>query len=122
MIKNCGLDDVMIEFENKLLDGQKTVQWSKSDLKLLPKSGNLSNSENYRGKALTAAVVKFVIITKQNSSLNWKELCNWSDVLFIFFAVKLYYVLRMAIVGKEKKLSFKLDCRKDRRHEPVILN
>ena len=39
-----------------------------------------------------------------------------------FFAVKLYYVLRMAIAGKEKKLSFKLDCRKDRRHEPVILN
>ena len=61
-------------------------------------------------------------MTKQNSSLNWKELCNWSDVLFIFFSVKLYYVLRMAIVGKEKKLSFKLDCRKDRRHEPVILN
>ena len=45
----------MIEFENKLLDGQKPDQWSKCDLKPLPKSGNLSNSENYRGKALTAA-------------------------------------------------------------------
>ena len=61
MIKICGLDDVMIKFENKILDGQKTDQWSKSYLKLLPKSGNLSNSENYRGKALAAAVVKFVI-------------------------------------------------------------
>ena len=53
VFKYCDLDDLMLEFANNLLNGHKPAQWSKSDLKPLPKSGDLSSTENYRGISLS---------------------------------------------------------------------
>ena len=60
VFKHCELDDVMIirrcnELGNKHLDGQTPDQLSKNDLKPFPKSRDLSNTEKYRGIALTTA-------------------------------------------------------------------
>ena len=41
----------MLEFASNLLNYHKPAQWSKSDLKPLPKSGS---TENYRGISLSA--------------------------------------------------------------------
>ena len=60
VFKYCDLDDIMLEFANNLLNGHKPAQWSKSDLKPLPKSGDLSSTENYRGICLSATSVKIV--------------------------------------------------------------
>ena len=60
VFKYCDLDDIMLEFANNLLNGHKTAQWSKSDLKPLPKSGNLGSTENYRGISLSATSAKIV--------------------------------------------------------------
>ena len=53
VFKYCDLDNIMLEFANNLLNGHKPAQWSKSDLKPLPKSGDLSSTENYRGISLS---------------------------------------------------------------------
>ena len=53
VFKYCDLDDILLEFANNLLNGHKPTQWSKSDLKPLPKSGDLSSTENYRGISLS---------------------------------------------------------------------
>ena len=45
VFKYCDLDD--------LLNDHKPAQWSKSDLKPLPKSGDLTSTENYRGISLS---------------------------------------------------------------------
>ena len=45
VFKYCDLDDIMLEFANNLLNGHKPAQWSKSDLKPLPKSGDWSSTE-----------------------------------------------------------------------------
>ena len=60
VFKYCDLDDIMLEFANNLLNGHKPAQWSKSDLKPLPKSGDLSSTENYRGISLSATSAKIV--------------------------------------------------------------
>ena len=50
----------MLEFAKNLLNGYKPAQWSKSDLKPLPKSGDLSSTESYRGICLSATSAKIV--------------------------------------------------------------
>ena len=53
VFKYCDLDDIMLEFASNLLNGHKPAQWSKSDLKPLRKSGDLSSTEKYRGISLS---------------------------------------------------------------------
>ena len=60
VFKYCDLDDIMLEFASNLLNYHKPAQWSKSDLKPLPKSGDLSSTENYRGISLSATSAKIV--------------------------------------------------------------
>ena len=50
----------MLEFATNLLNGYKPAQWSKSDLKPLPKSGDLSSTENYRGVSVSGTSAKIV--------------------------------------------------------------
>ena len=50
VFKYCDLDNIMLEFD--LLNGHKPAQWSKRDLKPLPKSEDLSCTEHYRGISL----------------------------------------------------------------------
>ena len=47
-----------LEFANKLFYGEKSEQWSKSDLKPLPELGDLSNTKKYRSISLTDIAAK----------------------------------------------------------------
>ena len=58
VLKRCDLDGIMLGYANKVLIGEKPDQWSESDLKPLPKSGDLSCTDNYKGIALSAIAAK----------------------------------------------------------------
>ena len=58
VLKRCDLDEIILQYANKLLEGDKPDQWSESDLIPIPKSGDLSNTNNYRGIALSPVAAK----------------------------------------------------------------
>ncbi|XP_029638045.1 uncharacterized protein LOC115213251 [Octopus sinensis] len=59
VLKICDLDNIILEFANKLLnDNVKPEQWSKIDSLPLPKTGDLSDTGNYRGISLSTIVAK----------------------------------------------------------------
>ena len=59
VLKTCDLDDIMLSFCNQvLMNGRKPDQWSLSNILPVPKSGNLSNTDNYRGIGLTCIIAK----------------------------------------------------------------
>ena len=61
VLKRCDLDDILLEFANKLLnDNVKPDQWSEIDMLPLLKSGDLSLTANYRGISLSSMVAKLV--------------------------------------------------------------
>ena len=61
VLKFCDLDEIILNFANKLLIGnEKPQQWSDVDIKPLPKSGDLGLTTNYRGIALSAVAAKMV--------------------------------------------------------------
>ena len=53
VLKYCDLDDIILGYVKKLLAGEKPAQWSESDMKSLPKSGDLSLADSCRGIALS---------------------------------------------------------------------
>ena len=54
VLKNCDLDDIMLEFSNQaLLQNKLPEVWSLSNIIPVPKSGDLSKPDNYRGISLT---------------------------------------------------------------------
>ena len=59
VLKTCDLDDIILSFCNQvLMNGRKPDQWSLSNILPVPKSGNLSNTDNYRGIGLTCIIAK----------------------------------------------------------------
>ena len=53
VFKYCNLDDIILEFANDLLNkSKKPKQWSEINLIPIPKSGDLSDTSNYRGISL----------------------------------------------------------------------
>ena len=61
VLKRCNLDDILLNFANKLLnDNEKPKQWSEIDMIPLPKTGDLSDTGNYRGISLSSIVAQFV--------------------------------------------------------------
>ena len=58
VLKLCDFDDIILSIANKLFEGDKPDQWSIGNLIPIPKSGNLSEYENYRGIMLTAIAAK----------------------------------------------------------------
>ena len=56
--KRCDLDDIMLGYANGLLVGNKPDQWSENNLLPIPKDGDLSDTNNYRGIALSAVAAK----------------------------------------------------------------
>ena len=61
VLKYCDLDETMLRYANRLLiDNQKPQQWSDNNLIPIPKSGDLGNTTNYRGIALSSVVAKLV--------------------------------------------------------------
>ena len=61
VLKCCNFDNIILSFANELLIHQvKPQQWSEIDLIPLPKSGDLSDTGNYRGISLSSIVAKIV--------------------------------------------------------------
>ena len=59
VLKNCDLDDIMLEFSNQaLLQNKLPEVWSLSNTIPVPKSGDLSKPDNYRGISLTCITAK----------------------------------------------------------------
>ncbi len=59
VIKRVDLDDIILEFCNKaLVDGDIPDQWKHLNIVPVPKKGNLTKVDNYRGIALTSIVSK----------------------------------------------------------------
>ncbi len=59
VIKRCNLDEIILDFCNQaLLNNRKPDQWSILNLIPVPKSGDLSNTANYRGISLSSIVAK----------------------------------------------------------------
>ena len=57
--RSCELDDIILEICNlALIHNEKPDQWSLSNIIPVPKSGNLSCTDNYRGISLTCIIAK----------------------------------------------------------------
>ena len=54
------MDDIILEFANKLADGEIPKQMSEIDIIPLPKSGDLGLTTNSRGIALSAIIAKII--------------------------------------------------------------
>ena len=104
-------DDLLLEFCNDtLLKRDKPEQWSTLYLIPVPKSGDLSLTENYRGIALTCVIMKLY---------DWFNLfvgVLQGDTLAPYlFIIVLDYVMRQATEGKEEELGLTLKKRQSRR-------
>ena len=61
IVKRCNFDKEILYFANKILmEGKKPEQLSEIDLLPIPKSGDLSDTKNYRGIALSSVVAKLI--------------------------------------------------------------
>ena len=61
VVKRCDFDSIILEFANNLLrKGEKPKQWSEIDMIPVPKSGDLSDTSNYRGISLAPIIAKTV--------------------------------------------------------------
>ena len=59
MLKRVDVDDLILDFCNKaLVDGDVPDQWKHLNIVPVPKKGNLTKVDNYRGIALTSIVSK----------------------------------------------------------------
>ena len=59
VVKNCGLDSIILQFCNRALLGNKLPDmWSLSNIIPVPKAGDLSKPDNYRGISLTCITAK----------------------------------------------------------------
>ena len=59
VLKRCDLDEIILDFcNNALLHGKKPDQWSISNIIPIPKKGDLSDPQNYRGISLSSLVAK----------------------------------------------------------------
>ena len=59
VMKRVDLDDIILDFCNKaLMDGEIPDQWKHMNIVPVPKKGDLTKTENYRGIALTSIVSK----------------------------------------------------------------
>ena len=59
VLKNCDLDDVLLKVCNlALMSNSKPDLWSLSNIIPVPKSGDLSKTDNYRGISLTCVIAK----------------------------------------------------------------
>ena len=59
VLKNCDLDDIILDFCNQaLLNNRQPDMWSLSNIIPVPKAGDLSKPDNYRGISLTCIPAK----------------------------------------------------------------
>ena len=78
--KFCDFDDICLEFCNKALsENDKPELWSLMNIIPVPKSGDLSNTNNYRGISLICIIVKIfnrMILNRIRSAINPKLRMN----------------------------------------------
>ena len=78
--RGCGLDDIILYICNQaLMRNDKPSQWSLSDIVPVPKSGNLSCTDNYRGISLTCIIAKLynrMILNRIRAAIDPKLRCN----------------------------------------------
>ena len=61
VLKCCDFDQIILDFANKLISSMdKPQQWSEINLIPVPKSGDLSDTSNYRGISLAPIIAKLV--------------------------------------------------------------
>ena len=61
VLKSCNFDEIILDFANNLLERmEKPRQWSEINLIPVPKSGDLSDTANYRGISLAPIIAKLV--------------------------------------------------------------
>ena len=74
VIKNCNLDDVILEICNQaLMESNMPEIWSLSHIIPVPKSGDLSKPDNYRGISLTCIIAKMfnrMILNRMRSAID----------------------------------------------------
>ena len=59
VVRRCNLDDIILDFcNNTLMHKHKPEQWSILNIVPVPKKGDLTNPNNYRGIALSSIVAK----------------------------------------------------------------
>ena len=58
IIKRCDLDDILLYFCNKALEGLIPKLWTISNILPIPKTGDLTDPTNYRGISLTSVASK----------------------------------------------------------------
>ena len=59
VIKYCNINDIILHFCNAVFNtGQRPELWDITNITPIPKSGDLSNPENYRGISLTSIISK----------------------------------------------------------------
>ena len=45
VLNRCNLDDIILDYANKLIDGEKSNQWSESSFVTIPKDGDLRSKD-----------------------------------------------------------------------------
>lgn len=74
VVKQCQLDDIILEVCNQaLLTNSKPEIWSLSHIIPVPKSGDLSKPDNYRGISLTCIIAKMynrMILNRLRSTID----------------------------------------------------
>ena len=61
VLKRCDVDTIMLKFANKfVVEHEKPQQWSEINMLPIPKSGDLTDPQNYRGISLISALAKTV--------------------------------------------------------------
>ena len=61
VLKRCDLDEIVLDFCNKaLVDKIVPEQWRISNIIPVPKKGDLTDTNNYRGISLTSLVAKML--------------------------------------------------------------
>ena len=73
VLNRCNLDDIILDYMNKLIDGEKPDHWSESSLVTIPKDGDLSNTDNYKEIALSVIAAK-MIDSKQDKTIHRQTL------------------------------------------------
>ena len=58
VLKYCDFDEICLDFCNRALENDKSDLWSYMNIIPVPKSGDLSNTNNYRGISLICIIAK----------------------------------------------------------------
>ena len=107
VFRKCEVDDIVLEICNlALTKNNKPDQWSLSNIIPVPKSGNLSKTDNYRGISLTCIIAKIfnrMILNRIRSAIDPKLRINQNGFRPGRTTVAQILALRRIIEGVKQK-------------------